>query len=398
MKKFFMKLLDIKVISVILAIVLWYYVAGVQGPTIARTFKVPVVPINVETGVVIKGRTDYVNVTAEGPGKAVLGVKAQDFTALINLAGKTQGEYYVKVDVSPPLSGITIKKISPEKAKVSLEKLSTITMPVSVMFKGNSKNGFLPGAPIVTPDKVNITGPESALNNISRVFVEVDLAEVNGETTLNLPVKTSGKDEKPVQNVQINPINCIVKVPESSASISKVVPVVPNLSGFVFQGFGIKSISVKPSVVTVVGDFKTVSGIQSVDTKPIDISNIAKPVVIQSSLIVSKGVKIIEGDKCKVSVDIEPIVTKEMSLAVIAKRDEGKTVTVSPKTVDLIISGFNDVLNRIDSASVSAVVDTTGMDNGTYVLPVTINGIPKDAVISVIKPRSVTVTITLGNG
>ena len=394
MKKFFMKLLDIKVISVILAILLWYYVAGVQGPTIARTFKVEVIPINVEAGVVIKSKTDYVNVTAEGPGKAILGIKAQDFSALINLSGKTQGEYYVKVDVTPPLSGITIKNVSPEKAKVSLEKLSTITMPISVMFKGSSKNGFLPGTPIITPDKASITAPESILNNISRAFVEVDLEEINSETTLTLPVKISGKDGKPIQNVQVNPINCVVKIPESTASVSKIVPVAPDLSGSVFQGFGIKSVSVKPSVVTIVGDFKTISEINSVNTKRIDVSNITKPVTIQTSLIVNEGIKIIEGNKCEVNIDVAPIISKKITLTVVVKKDEEKTVTISPETIDLIISGFEDALSHIDGASLSAVVDATGMDNGTYELPVTINGIPKNTVISIEKPNFITVTIS----
>jgi len=394
MKKFFLKVFNIKVVSIILAVALWYYVAGVQGPTMVRTFKVPVVPINVEAGVVIKNKIDYVNIAAEGPSKTILGVKEQDFTALINLAGKTQGVYYIGVEVNPPLSGISIKSISPVRAKVSLEKLSTVTMPVSVEFKGEAESDFLPGTPIITPDKVYITGPESILNNIAKVFVEVDLTQINSEATLTLPVKLLGKDEQTVQNVQINPINCIVKVSEISASISKTVPIVPNLSGTVFKGFGIESVSAEPSVISISGDFKTISNIDYISTDALNISNITKSTMVQTSLVIPEGVNITESKECKVNIDIEPIITKELSLTIIAKTDEGKTAKVSPEKVNLVISGFSDVLNNINITSISALVDATGMSDGTYVLPVTINGIPKDTLISIVKPDSVNVTVS----
>ena len=397
MKKFFLKIFNIKVISIILAILIWYYVAGVQGPTVVRTFKVPVVAINMEPGVVIKSKTDYVNVTAGGPSRLILGLKEQDFTALIDLSGKTLGEYYVDVDAKSPLTGVTIEKVSPEKARVSLGKLTTIIMPIAVKFSGEAEEGFLPGTPIITPDKANITGPESVLASIKEVFIQIDLTGIKEETSLTLPVKIFGKDGENILDVQVSPISCMVKVSQSSVTVAKIVPIIPNLNGTVFKGFGIKFISVEPAVISISGDFLSLSDVSSITTDVLNIGDITKSVEFGPLLIVPEGVNIIGADHCKIKIEVKPIIGEKFTLTVIVKTDDDLVGKAHPEKVEVIVSGFEEDINAIDVLDIVAVVDAIGITNGTYQLPVAVEGISKTVVVSIVQPESVSVTIEPAN-
>ncbi len=397
MKKFFLKIFNIKVISIILAILIWYYVAGVQGPTVVRTFKVPVVAINTEPGVVIKSKTDYVNVTAGGPSRLILGLKEQDFTALIDLSGKTLGEYYVDVDAKSPLAGVTIEKVSPEKARVSLEKLTTIVMPIGVKFSGEAEEGFLPGVPIIAPDEASITGPESVLASIKEVFIQIDLTGITEETNLTLPVKIFGKNEENIIDVQVSPINCMVKVSQSSVAVAKIVPIVPNLNGTVFKGFGIKSISVEPAVISISGDFLSLSGISYITTDVLNIGDITKSTEFEPLLIVPEGVNIIGAESCKVKIEVNPIIEKKFTITVIVKTDDDLVGKAHPEKIEVIVSGFKEDIDTIDALTIVAVADATGIVNGTYLLPVVVEGIPEAVVISIVQPESVSVTIESAN-
>ncbi len=393
MKKFFLKIFNIKVISVILAILIWYYVAGVQGPTVVRTFRVPVVAINIEPGVVIKSKTDYVNVTAGGPSRLILGLNEQDFTALIDLSGKTLGEYYIDVDAKSPLTEVTIEKVSPEKARISLEKLTTIVMPIAVKFSGEAEEGFLPGTPIISPDKASITGPESVLANIKEVFIQIDLTGIKEETNLTLPVKIFGKDGESIVDMQVSPISCMVKVSQSNVTVAKIVPIVPNFNGTVFKGFGIKSISVEPAVVSISGDFLSLSGVSFITTDILNIGDITKFTEFEPLLIVPEGVNIIGAENCKVKIEVEPIIEKKFTITVIVKTDDDLVGTAHPEKIEVIVSGFKEDIDAIEVLTIVAVVDATGITYGTYQLPVVVEGIPEAVVISIVQPESVSVTI-----
>ncbi len=399
MKKFFMKFLDIRVLSLIFAILIWYYVIGVQGPTVTRTFKVPITPINIGSGVYITNELPDVTVTAEGSSKVILGIKGNDFTALVNLAGKSEGEFYLPIDVKPPTSAIKVKSVSPEKVKVALEKITTRKMPVIVKFKGNPAPNFLPKEPVVTPSSVMLTGPLSKLNEIKSVVVEVDLTGINSETTLVLPVQLVIKDNADVSNVQINPASCVVKILENNPNISKTLPVVPKINGEPFQGFGIKGISVSPQTITVSGDMKTLSSLQFIETEPIDVSGITKTKTFKVALNVPEGVKINGDNACSVKVNVEPVKTLEITVPLTVNYNAVLfDATISAKEVKVILKGFADTLDKIDKQSITAIVDVSTFGEGTYTVPVIIKGLPENTVISIVSPETVEITLKKKGG
>ena len=67
---------------------------------------------------------------------------------------------------------------------------------------------------------------------------------------------------------------------------------------------------------------------------------------------------------------------------------------ISVKEVKVIVMGFEDALKSIKENSVTALVDVSKFEEGTYTVPVKINGLPENSVISIIQPEAVQITLT----
>ncbi len=392
MKNFLRKVLDIRVLSVIFAIALWYYVIGVQGPTIERSFEgVPVVPLNIPSESFIVNEIEPVTIYAEGPSKVILGIKPTDFTAVVNLSGKETGEYYLNVEVRSPLSNITVESYTPSTVKVEIEKLSSITLPVSVAFENVSET-FFPENPNVFPSTVTVFGPESRLKDVEKVFVSVDLKNAKEGDSLNLPVQLSVK-EGTVENLYVSPSTCIVQLLSAKNEVINIVPVIPDVMGSPYSGFGIRSVSVTPSTITLRGDIKIVSQIKSVKTKTVDVSNLTKNTDIKVELVVPEGVSVMGETQCTVRVGIEAFSTRSFKILLTVLHGSDRTATTNIDAVELVLIGFKDILDSFDYSALKVNVDATNLLPGRYELPITVSGLPSGVFVSTINPSSAEVII-----
>jgi YbbR domain-containing protein len=393
MKKFFKGLLDIKVLSVIFAIALWYYVVGIQGPTIVRNYtKVPVVPINVPNESFVVNNLGYVAITAEGPSKVILGIKDTDFTALVNMAGKEAGDYYLVVETRSPLSNVAIKSVSPDKVKVQLETLSSLSLPISVVFQ-NVPQEFLPDNPIVSPSSATVLGPESALRNVDKVYVTVDFKSIGGEDTYTLPIQIAMKEGSTNEHVYINPASCAVVIRKLTSGVNLTLPITANIQGTPYSGFGLKSVTVSPNTILVKGSYDVLSKINSIQTLPIDISNLTKPTDFNINLVLPDGVSSDAQKSCTVKVDIQPVTSQTFKIPITVLHSQDKTISANVNSVEVSLTGFKDILSSLDISSVKAEVDVTNFASGTYDLPVHISNLPQGIFANIIIPSSVEVKI-----
>lgn len=393
MKKFFKGLLDIKVLSVIFAIALWYYVVGIQGPTIVRNYtKVPVVPINVPNESFVVNNLGYVTITAEGPSKIILGIKDTDFTALVNMAGKDAGDYYLVVETRSPLSNVAIKSVSPDKVKVQLETLSSLSLPISVVFQ-NVPQEFLPDNPIVSPSSATVLGPESALRNVDKVYVTVDFKLIGGEDTYTLPIQIAMKEGSTNEHVYINPASCAVVIRKLTSGVNLTLPIGVNIQGIPYSSFGLKSVTVSPNTILVKGSYDVLSKINSIQTLPIDISSLTKPTDFNINLVLPDGVSSDSEKSCTVKVDIQPVTSQTFKIPITVLHSQDKTISANVDSVEVSLTGFKDILSSLDISSVKAEVDVTNFASGTYNLPVHISNLPQGIFANIIIPSSVEVKI-----
>jgi len=392
--KFLQKIFNIKVLAVIFGIVLWYYVSITQGPVITKTFKnVPVVPINIPQESYVINDIDTISVVAEGPSKIILGLRDTDFIATVDLSDKKEGDFSLQVEVRAPSNTIKIKSYTPEKVRVIVETITSKKFPIVSEFVNNPLNSqFYPSVPIISPQEVTVSGPTSEIEKIKRVYVSIDLSKITTNTTLTLPVSVETIDGSTLKNVYLNPSNVLVTVNMSQDIALVTVPIVPVISNTPPSGFAIRSISINPSVITISGPIGVISSIKSIETQPIDVSSLVKKTDLTVKL--SKIDKVnFPFDSCTVTINIEPLTTKTLSIPVDVIVMQGHLYSLSQNYVNVMISGFKDVVDNITTDSFKAQIDASTLDVGTYTLPVNLVNAPKNVIIRSITPSSLEVKI-----
>jgi YbbR domain-containing protein len=163
----------IKLLSVVLAGILWVYVNSIQEAE--RFLSVPIEIKNISENylvsnelpefaqLVLRGREEYLSLINEG-----------EVTAYIDLEQNSVGEArkIVKVDRREIPRGVSIKEIVPRLIDVRLEeafrkKVKVVPVIVADLPEGYSFVDFS-----VDPETVEIQGPESILQNTSAVYTE----------------------------------------------------------------------------------------------------------------------------------------------------------------------------------------------------------------------------------
>ncbi|MBF0555653.1 MAG: hypothetical protein HQK96_14075 [Nitrospirae bacterium] len=179
MKKFFTENTDLKLITLVLSLILWFIVT-LKGQS-EVIMELPVEYRNIPKGVEItKTSAKFVNVSIKGQEKIVKNLLPKDINVFVDLSKVKQGEtmfYFTKDNVKLPPS-LTLVKINPSNIIVHTEEVFTMSMPVKPIIKGEPKKGFAISDITVIPDEISVEGARQALNKLE--YIETEPVNVKG--------------------------------------------------------------------------------------------------------------------------------------------------------------------------------------------------------------------------
>ncbi len=167
----------LKVLSLSLAIAAWAYFRFAANPVIAAHFdqqlSVPIAVTGLHTGNVARftEKQALVTITTPRDGSAV---KPEEVRAVVNLQDRGPGVYNVPVEVVA--ENLAIKALSPASINVSVEPLGERTIPVSITYVGQQKNGIVANSPQISPQSVTVTGTATDLARIDSARIELPFA------------------------------------------------------------------------------------------------------------------------------------------------------------------------------------------------------------------------------
>lgn len=168
-----------KIVSVLLAFILWLYVVTVETPINEKTFtNIEIKLTDAVNGLsVLAGAGNFVDVTVRGKKSDLDRLSEADFAATIDISGHTEaGEYELPVKVVTP-SGATFVKQSIKKTYVKLDEEISKSVPVKAEpldWQCDSGYSLGLGEIAVTPAHITVTGPKTELDKIDQAFIEVD--------------------------------------------------------------------------------------------------------------------------------------------------------------------------------------------------------------------------------
>ncbi|HEX7588635.1 MAG TPA: hypothetical protein VF478_09995, partial [Anaerolineae bacterium] len=132
-----------------------------------------------------------------------------------------------------------------------------------------------------------------------------------------------------------------------------------------------------------------------VETVPIDITGGTADVSRRAVLSLPEGLSVLNNEGITVQVSVTPIlggqtVRRKVTIQGLAR---GLTASVSPDSVDVIISGPVPTLQALGPEDVQISVDSTGQTPGVYVVKPRVLQVPDPLKVQSIVPETVQVTV-----
>ncbi len=195
-----------KLLSLIFALVLWFFVMGEQKLEVG--YAVPLELKNTPAGMMVANEVpSLVDVRISGPRTLLMNLSPTDIRISVDLEDLQPGlTTFRRLEERLDIPGtLKVTRLSPSFIDVKLERIKEKSVPVKVMLSGNPEPGHEVATVAVKPERVVVEGAESEIKTVNEVSTEaVDLEGVMESFTLIVPLNyrgkyTSLKDQKTVE-------------------------------------------------------------------------------------------------------------------------------------------------------------------------------------------------------
>ncbi len=365
--------INLKLLSVIAAIILWIIVVNVEDPEVTRTIDgIPVTPVDEE--VVLNGSQVYtitsgsvVRIRVTGPRSEVDKMTKDYFVAQAPFTEKSN------VDAVPIYVSFRNSKYDRTceiiqdtmSMKLKIEDIISKTYEINIEHENELAEGYYLGKESINPTTVTVSAPKSVIDTLNKVTVEPDLSAQteNISMPLNLHYYTGSGSEMTLDNFS----TADIKTATYSADIYGVreVPIVFNTTGTVADGFEFVEVVGSLNSVKIAGE--DVDGIESIEVpgELINISGASTDVTkeIDISAQLPTGVYLYDSSQAKISViaKIEPLETKAYNIPVseIDKINvpQGYSAVIEESQVSLVLIGLARYHDEMDIDKLEAYVD-----------------------------------------
>ncbi len=402
MKNKFFAHFELKVLSLVIAIVVWIIVANVDdykttkhiegieiefvnGSAITKKNKVYEVPEGTTIDVVVKGRR-----------KIVENLTREDFHAVADLS-KMSITNAVKVDVSAVSSYIardlTISNIT-DSVVVAVEDKVKKQLPITVRTLSDVASGYAIRSKTAAPNLITVEGAESAVNMIEEVVVDANVAGASRSlTTASTPIFL----DKSGTVIDASKFTYDVHEIEISVEILKTKELAINVetTGVPKNNYVVSAIDYQPTSVMVVGEAEELAKVHEIVIDDIDVADAAE--ALETSVVIAdylpNGISLAEDtQEIMIKVMIEPVVEKTLAITnediKISGKNNGYTYTFKDGgTYTLNVRGLKDDLDNLKILSLAPDIDVTGYGVGTYTFTVTTKELDQIEVTNTLKVR-----------
>ena len=376
------EMLIAKILCVLAAIILWFYVVMTDTTTDEKVFSGISVDIRGRDRIedtlgltIISGYDLTVDVTVKGPRADINRLTVDDVKAYIDM--KTidgAGEYTLPIRTSLP-NGITAGSLSANYMTVYVDKRTTISVPVKIVTSQVIEADFTMGTPEPSIETVNVSGPEEVLRTIDHAEASFDLGRVSktlistGKLTL---VDANGNE--------IN--DPYVRLQTSEVTVRFPVYIYREFDLKVDTKYGYydstnSRITISPASIQVRGDPDVISSMDSVSLGQIDEKKITGDETKTMAIMLPDGVENLSGTTtATVTITQIGTTTKKLNVTDInVVNPNGLEYTLERNSLTVTFRGTKTMLDMLSSRNVSLTLDLGYLNktSGTVSVPVTVN-------------------------
>ncbi|WP_055079359.1 CdaR family protein [Lagierella massiliensis] len=394
-----------KLISLIFAIALWYYVVSETNPNIKKDYKS--IPVMYKNEDVLKKKNltivdpidPVVNITLEGKRNVISRVSRDDILVYADMNEINEnGE--VSLNFSTP-QGTSIIEKSDYKIALKLDEIMTLVKKIEVKRIGElpSDNTTVTDIEVV-PGEVKITDQKELIDKISKVIVPVDLSVITQDTSISKKVQVFDSNDTEIKDLNIENTDVTVNVFVSS---TKQVPIKIAYKNQPFD-FNSGDLKLGKSKITIIGQKEKLDKIKEINTEVVDLSEFVNNTTKNVKLEFPEGISPLSGEDRFIDVTYSSNVgegkpSKLFNVSTenieVINKEKGKALILPPELSEISVRVFGDekVIETIKLKDFKLKIDLKDLTDGEHSVPIIIELNKEGITNTLVYPTSIKIKI-----
>ncbi len=362
------KPLDIfpRIVCVLLALIIWFYVMQVDREDYEEEFSaVEVVLTN--TSILENERNLYVysgygftvDVTVNGKKSVINKYSSDDISVTADLKDITEaGEYKIPISVTLP-AGLSLAQTDFSDITVYVDEKKSETFKIKAKVSGaNYSNEFEYGELTTEYDTVIVTGPKNVIDSIDYAIVDVDFSSLGIISETTSSVRTLGLVDKDGNTVS----NPYLKLSRNEVKVTLPVYTekeVPLSVSYMYGYFNEKNveITITPETVRVKGDPAALSSLETLNVTQIDETAVTGDTTSVYTLADTDYYSVLGDRNVTVSIKHVGTLVKTYSVDTISVDAGSNTYELLTESVDVTLRGSAVALSNIEAGDISLKAD-----------------------------------------
>lgn len=405
MKERLTRNISLKILSLLLAVLLWVVILNVDDPVISDVIEnIPVISINEnvlkskdQVYEVISG--DTVDVKVKGKRSIIESLRTTDFQVIADLS-QLSIVNAVPIDISVPEYNDKIEITDRDSftMKVALENLDTQQFRINVVENGTVAEGYYIKEKTARPNMIQVSGAESIIKKIKEVVVEINVNNADEsfkETAIPKVYDNNG--------TLMDSSKLTFNFEEVDVAIdllkTKTVNLFIELQGTPYFGYEYVSFQYEPKQVVIAGEQEELDKVQYIMG---EYSIVNKREDIEDEVNIEDFIKedvilIDENQNAVVNIDIEKQETKEISFDTseieVRNIPEGMVYTINSNAIIRAkLYGNKDDLSAITRNTLKPFIDIAEEPIGTKLVNIQFD---YDTSVSGVTVSNPSISITL---
>ncbi len=326
-----------KVAALLIAFVLWLVVVNYDDPYIRKTFNNVVVEKRNELAITSQDQAieykegENISITLGGKRSIIDRLTFSDIKAYADL-GKVSitNTVDIVIEVNDQLDVLEKK---PNNMQISLEPIINSLRDIQVTYVGELESDYIRLNPVIVPNQIEISGPQSQLARVSEVRVPIRIDNAYDDVTVYVTPQIVDAAGREILGLEVSNNQIQVKVPIQKI---KTVPVVFQTVGELNEAFRLVTMELEMKEIIVRGESDILENFTELVVPNIDLSTFnqeTESYSINLNQYLPAGINVYNSDALtELIIEVAPLVNQDYSIDLeslsVRQLGEGLTYTI----------------------------------------------------------------------
>ncbi len=294
-----------KLLALFFAVVLHFYVAGLNNARPSHLLSLPVTVRNLPPSLILDTTNlPSVTLTLDGSPEEIARLPDTTVSAWIDLSHARPGmPVTLPIHIAGLPQSVSVET-EPPPATVQVEPRRRRQLAVEASSIGIAPAGYSFALPVVTPREAVVTGTRAAVSSVVRVVAQADPDQSPGGVDEDFTLAALDAAGSPVGDVSVTPPTAHVRLDLVQALSRKTLIVSADVVGTLAAPYRFGNIQVSPATITAEGRPAQLAAIGTLTTQPVNVSGATGDVVRRVTPLVPPGLTLLPPGPITVTVHV----------------------------------------------------------------------------------------------